>query len=287
MNAIVEHKPQKAALVAGGHARAIVPQDFDGCWRLATAVCAAGMAPKGLDTPEKATVAIMHGLEVGLTPMAALQSIAVVNGRPTIWGDGAMALVRASGLCDGVDEIIEGTGDAMAARCVVKRGKETIVRSFTVAQARKAGLWGKAGPWSQYPERMLAMRARAFALRDGFADVLRGLGIAEEVHDTPTSTAPVAPLVAPPPPPDEPVVDEKPVAPPPPDEAGETVEELFQRAEKWGAGIAKGDFETLETYRDEFEPMLDSLGEDDRSHLAGIIARHRQRVDPVTLMAGE
>src|SRR5690606_6210149 len=58
-----------------------------------------------------------------------------------------------------------------------------IKATFSVADAKKAGLWGKQGPWQQYPKRMLSMRARAFALRDGFADVLRGLGIAEEVQD--------------------------------------------------------------------------------------------------------
>lgn len=186
MNAMVQTEaPRLPSLQSGGAVRAIVPQDFDGAWRIATAVCKAGMAPKGLDTPEKAMVAIMHGMEVGMTPMAALQSIAVVNGRPTIWGDGAIGLVRGSGKCEWIKERIDGDGDNMVAVCEVKRKGEAdpIKGGFSVADAKKAGLWGKAGPWQQYPKRMLAMRARAFALRDGFADILRGLGIAEEVQD--------------------------------------------------------------------------------------------------------
>src|SRR3546814_15381125 len=51
--------------------------------------------------------------------------------------------------------------------------------------AKKAGLAGKQGPGSQYPQRMRQMRARAWAMRDGFADVLKGIGIAEEVRDFP------------------------------------------------------------------------------------------------------
>src|SRR3546814_4979258 len=51
--------------------------------------------------------------------------------------------------------------------------------------AKKAGRAGKQGPWSQYPQRMRQMRARAWAMRDGFADVLKGIGIAEEVRDFP------------------------------------------------------------------------------------------------------
>lgn len=180
--ATLEHRPQ---LVAGARPTAIVPTDMDSCYRLAKAVCMAGMAPKGLDTPEKAMVAIMHGLECGLTPMAALQRIAVVNGRPVIWGDGAIGLVRGSGLCEFIDETIEGEGDNRVAICETKRRGETrsVIRSFSVADAKKARLWGKQGPWQDYPERMLQMRARAFALRDGFADVLGGIYIKEEIED--------------------------------------------------------------------------------------------------------
>jgi hypothetical protein len=170
---------------AGGAVRAIVPQDFDSAWRIANAVCKAQMAPRGLDTPEKAMVAIMHGLEVGLTPMNALQSIAVVNGRPTIWGDGALGLVQASGKMSSHKEWFEGAGDTRKAlcTCVRKGDPEAKHGEFTVADAKKAGLWGKAGPWTQYSDRMLKMRARAFVLRDGFADVLKGLAIKEEVED--------------------------------------------------------------------------------------------------------
>jgi hypothetical protein len=186
MNAVVQvETPRLPSLTSGGAVRAIVPQDFDGAWRIANAVVKAGMAPKGLDTSEKAMVAIMHGMEVGMTPMAALQSIAVVNGRPTIWGDGAIGLVRGSGKCEWIKERIDGEGDNMVAVCEVKRKGEAdpIKAAFSVADAKKASLWGKQGPWQQYPKRMLTMRARAFCLRDAFADVLRGLGIAEEVQD--------------------------------------------------------------------------------------------------------
>lgn len=197
--AVIEPRP---ALVAGHRPQAIVPHDMDSAYRLAKAVCMAGMAPKGLDTPEKAMVAIMHGLEIGLTPMAALQRIAVVNGRPTIWGDGAIGLVRGSGICEWVKERIEGEGDNRIAVCEAKRkgDPESIRRTFGVADAKRAGLWGKTGPWQQYPERMLQMRARAFSLRDGFADVLGGLYLQEELDNGQSIPQPPAPPVPPAPP---------------------------------------------------------------------------------------
>ncbi len=155
---------------------------------IAKAVHAARMAPRGMDTPEQCMVAILHGLEVGLTPLAALQRIAVVNGRPTIWGDGAMALVRASGLAERITERFEGDRpDLRMAVCEVQRRGESepVIRTFSVEDAKRARLWGKAGPWTDYPGRMLQMRARAFALRDAFADVLGGLYLREEIEEEP------------------------------------------------------------------------------------------------------
>lgn len=131
-------------------------------------------------------IAILHGMEVGLSPMQALQRIAVVNGRPTIWGDGALALVQASGLAEEVSERIDGDGpDTWIANCeVLRRGSSLpTIRRFSVDDARRARLWGKQGPWSDYPLRMLQMRARAFALRDAFADVLGGLYLREEIEE--------------------------------------------------------------------------------------------------------
>lgn len=163
----------------------IVPQDLDQAFRMATAIQQSGLAPKSFQTPQAIMVAIMSGMEVGFKPLQALQSIAVVNGKPTIYGDGAAALVWASGLCEELDETIEGEGDARKATCRTKRkGKKSeTVRTFSVADAKQAKLWGKQGPWQQYPDRMLQMRARAFCLRDVYADVLSGLGVYEEVRD--------------------------------------------------------------------------------------------------------
>jgi hypothetical protein len=111
MNTVTDTKPTLPALVSGGQIRAIIPQDFDQAWRIAVAISKAGMQPPGLETPEKITIAIMAGLEVGLPPMQAIQSIAVINNRPSIYGDGALALVRASGLLEDMQEDIKGKGD--------------------------------------------------------------------------------------------------------------------------------------------------------------------------------
>lgn len=168
--------------------RAFIPADFPSTYRYAELICASGMAPKGMTRPETVATAIFMGAEVGMTPMAALRSIAVINGRPSIWGDGALGVIRAKGLLDDIEEWTEGGAypeDGFTAYCRVKRKgvERDVTRSFSIAQAKRANLFGKEGPWQQYPERMMQMRARAFALRDLFTDVLGGFYIAEEMDD--------------------------------------------------------------------------------------------------------
>jgi hypothetical protein len=176
--------PKTGAMAAGHSIKPIVPQTLEDVFRLANVIFISGLAPEALSKPESISIALLHGLEVGLPPMMALQSIAVINGRPTIWGDGALGLVRATGLLEEFSETIDGTGDKMIARCTMKRrGEKAITHEFTVADAIKAGLWGKKGPWQTYPRRMMAMRPRSWCLRDVFADILKGLRIAEEVMD--------------------------------------------------------------------------------------------------------
>lgn len=184
MNELATTQPQ--ALRAAGP-QPIYPHDYESAWRMAVAISKSGLAPKGITSPEAIFTAMQLGAEVGLSPMSALQNIAVVNGRPTIWGDAQLALVRASGQLEDFIEKIEGEGDAMVAHCTAKRvGYSTPSQaSFSVADAKKAGLWTKDGPWKTNPKRMLQMRARAFALRDGFTDILKGIYSTEEARDIP------------------------------------------------------------------------------------------------------
>ncbi len=167
-------------LIAGGKVAAIIPQNVEEVFRLANVIAKSGLAPATLKDPEKLAIAIMHGLEIGLSPMVAMQKIAVINGRPCVYGDALPALLYARGF-----KLIEGVTDGVATCTVVRPDGERITRTFSTADAKKAGLLGKPGPWQQYPDRMLQMRARGFAARDGAADALSGLYVAEELADSP------------------------------------------------------------------------------------------------------
>jgi len=160
------------------------PKSLDEAMKLADILADSSIVPKDfIGKPGNVLVAIQWGMELGLKPMQAMQNIAVINGRPSLWGDAVLALVLASPLCEYIQEW-EENGTAF---CKVKRvGKPEDIQRFGVEEAKQAGLLGKQGSWSQYPQRMKKMRARSFAVRDNFADVLKGIHVAEEAMDMPT-----------------------------------------------------------------------------------------------------
>ncbi len=148
-------------------------------------VVSAGMAPKG-KTKEQVAVSIIAGAQLGLNPFASMQNVAVINGMPSVWGDALVGLVMASGQLEDIKtEYLPNQKDCVGVQVTISRKgvKSPFVGTFSVTQAKAAGLWGKPGPWTQYPQRMMFNRARAFALRDAFPDVIKGLRIAEEEMD--------------------------------------------------------------------------------------------------------
>lgn len=160
----------------------LAPRNLDEAFRLADMLADSDLVAKDYKgKPGNCMVAMQWGAEIGLKPMQALQNIAVINGRPSLWGDAMLALVRSSPLCEYVVETIDANGTAI---CQVKRrGEPEQIRTFSDADAKLAGLIGKQGPWTTNPKRMKQMRARAFALRDVFTDILKGIAMAEEAMD--------------------------------------------------------------------------------------------------------
>lgn len=198
MNDVAVDQPQlpavvkRAELVAGNAIEPIVPRTVEEAYRLAQAVVSAKLAPDSYkNDPQAVMIGIMKSAEVGFPPLTGLSTIAIINGRPSIYGDGAVALCQRHGAIEWQKHRYEGTPNADDFTCHVeikrRNQPEPYTGSFSVAQAKRAKLWGNPGkaPWMMYPERMLFNRARAFALRDGFADCLMGLSIAEEVIDLP------------------------------------------------------------------------------------------------------
>lgn len=187
---------KREANTVGGKVLALIPQTLDEISTLCGVLMKSNLAPKGA-TREGLMIRIMHGLEIGLKPMQAIQGIADINGHASIYGDAGIGLIQGSNLLEKHKEEFTGNefDDDFTAHCIVKRvGCEVHTATFSVADAKRAKLWMKKGktgqdtPWVTYPKRMLMWRARGFAFRDQFADVLKGLRFVEEVRDIPVAT---------------------------------------------------------------------------------------------------
>lgn len=188
-------EPGRAALVEIGE-RGLMLRSLDDLLRFARMCVADGAAPKGM-THGQAALAIQAGLERGLGPLGGLQQCVVVNGVLSWRGQGAAALIQNSPACirGTLRFWHEGEGDLQKGVAVAHRVgyREADRREFTVQDARRGRLWGKAGPWTEYPGRMLAWRALGLLARDVFPDVLGGFPMAEEAVDFEAPATPMPP----------------------------------------------------------------------------------------------
>lgn len=138
--------------------------------------------------PNDIIMAVMKGKEVGLPPITALESIAVIDKKACIYGQAVPGLCWASGKCEDIQEFFEGEEgtDTYTAVCIVKRrgAPSPFIGRFSVKDSKVAGLYGKR-VHGTYPKRMLQWRAR-YALDDAFPDVLMGLATREIVEEDAT-----------------------------------------------------------------------------------------------------
>lgn len=191
------------ALTGGSQVVAIVPRTFEETFRVARAVVASKLAPAALigklegdDAASAVAVAIMSGAELGLKPMVALRSFTVINGKPALYGDGLINVVRQSGKVAYLRTGCEERNGKLVGWCEAKRNdtEEDKRVEFSQDDAERAGLWQTEAivtkwnkwdkkneqkpndsPWYRFPQRMLAWRAAGYCLRELFGDVLGGI----------------------------------------------------------------------------------------------------------------
>ncbi len=165
----------------------LAPQSFDQAMQFAVAIASSQFAPATYrNKPDDVFIAMQMGAELGFQPMQSVQGIAVINGRPSVWGDALRALILSAPDLAGFEETYDEA--TQTAHCRISRKLQTgtiatFNGSFSVTDATTAGLWGKNGPWKSYPKRMQQWRALGFCARDAYADRLKGIQLAEEVQD--------------------------------------------------------------------------------------------------------
>jgi len=158
------------------------PNNLGQAWKLADIISKTSFKA-GHKSAEDIFIAMSMGQQIGLNPFQSVQNISVINGRPSLWGDGLVAVCQSHPDYEGIEESFDK--DSWEATCTVKRkGKPPVTETFSKEDAQIAGLWGKSGPWKQYPRKMLRNRARTWALRTQFADALMGLTTTEEAQES-------------------------------------------------------------------------------------------------------
>jgi hypothetical protein len=166
---------------------------------LAKFLAGSDMVPKDYrDKPGNIVIAISLGHEIGLKWAQALQNIAVIGGRPTLWGDAGLGIVMSHPEYQWHRE--EDDAQTETATCTMKRrGLDPVVRTFSQADAERITVWenGRQVPladrpvWKAgYKKRMRQMRARWWAMKDSFPDALKGVEGREYVEDDLTAKAP-------------------------------------------------------------------------------------------------
>ena len=154
-------------------------------YKLAESISKTEFVPPGLRGKPAAILAcFMKGRELGLGPMASLEHVAIIDGRPNLSAEVQVALARKAG------HQIEGQSTPTEATITGTRGDtgETITVTWTLQTALDAGLIdkiedgrpvkksssGKALPWERYPQSMLWARAATQLCGMLFSDALVG-----------------------------------------------------------------------------------------------------------------
>lgn len=167
----------------------LMPQTQEAKYQMAGVLCKSGLIPSGLNTAEKVFVALQWGHELGLTPMVAVNNIAVINGKPTLSADIMCAVVKRSPEYGGIKwiEMSDKKAECEITRILPNGEKETQKSCFTIEDAQNAGLAGR-DVWKKYTKRMLKHRCLSYGLKDMFPDLLAGLYDPEEMESVQSET---------------------------------------------------------------------------------------------------
>jgi hypothetical protein len=160
---------------------------FDQLWRVSNMLYQSKLVPSAFRTPEQLMVALLRALELKLPPLQAIEGMTVINNKVGLSGDLALSMVESSGLLEKKRvTYTETEGGGLCCTITIKRkGRDEQSYSFSIAEARAAKIYERNLVWQQYPKRMTYYRALGFALRDEFADVLKGIKTIEELQDYP------------------------------------------------------------------------------------------------------
>ena len=168
------------------HRSDLEPRSLADALRVCELVAQAGWY--GVRSPAEAFIRIATGKELGLNAMQSLRGIYSMNNggvvRATLSADLMVALAKRQPDCE-YFKLIE-SDEKIATYKTARKGEGETIFSFTIEQAKQAGLLSKQ-VWKSYPDAMLRARAASGLARIVYPDILSGLYDADELEPTPTS----------------------------------------------------------------------------------------------------
>lgn len=163
----------------------LTPKNLDETKALAKDLATADTLPQALQKkPADLLAIILTGSELGLSPMQSIRGIAIIKGKPTLSADTVGALVRRNkGVCEWL-RIVESTDTVCTLETKRVGDPEPTKFSFTIEQAKRAGLAG-GDNWRKYPEAMLRARCTAAICRAVYPDLVMGIYDPDELSERP------------------------------------------------------------------------------------------------------
>lgn len=167
---------------------AFEPGSLAQAYDLAQKLCKSGLMPRALNSPEAVVTAVIMGRELGLTAMQSVRSIHVIEGKPALSSALIVALVKKSPVCK-FFMVVESTDEIATYETQREGDPKPTKMSFTIAQARAAGVTGKDN-WRKFPAAMLRARCETALARAVYPDLVMGLYDPDELERVPAEPQP-------------------------------------------------------------------------------------------------
>ena len=160
------------------------PRSLGDGYKLAEVLSRSGLVPRALaGKPSDVFLILMTGHEFGMSPTAALRSVHVINGMPSMSADARVAIARRSGEVKYFD-LVKSDATEATYTTMRKRASAPATMTFTAEDVRRAGLAGKDNH-KNYTAAMLRARCKSALVTAVYGDLLTGIAATEELQAIP------------------------------------------------------------------------------------------------------
>ena len=168
---------------------------FNGAVKMAEMLCSSDIVPATYRGPSKVgncVIALEMAQRIGSSPLAVMQNLYVVQGKPAWSATFIIAGINSCGRFSPLRFEMSGVGDdwgCMAWADVKATGDKLEGPRISIKMAKAEGWFSKNGSkWLTMPELMIRYRAAAFWGRLYAPELMMGIQTREEVEDTTTTS---------------------------------------------------------------------------------------------------